>query len=66
MLNYFKEEENLGPMDPIEAEVDAIRQQIWQEIKDMTVEEHIAYFERETADVRKQFNIRQADSVPKR
>ncbi|MBQ6001798.1 MAG: hypothetical protein IJL18_02980 [Synergistaceae bacterium] len=53
-------------MDPIEAEVDAIRQQIWQEIKDMTVEEHIAYFERETADVRKQFNIRQADSVPKR
>ncbi len=63
MLNYFRDEENLGPMDPIEAEVDAIRKKIWQEIKDMTTEEHIAYFERETADVIKQFNIKQAASI---
>ena len=60
MLDYFRDEE-LGGMDPIEAEVDAIRRQIWQEVKDMTIEEHIAYFERETADVRKQFHIKTAD-----
>ena len=63
MLNYFKEEDDLAPMDPIEAEVDAIRRQLWDEIKDMTIEEHLAYFSRETADVRKQFNIKQAASI---
>ncbi|MBQ6115049.1 MAG: hypothetical protein IJL11_06695 [Synergistaceae bacterium] len=61
MLNYFKDE---GPteMDPIEAEVDAIRRKIWEEIKDMTIEEHIAYFDRETEDVRKQFHIKTISS----
>ncbi len=29
----------------------------------MTIEEHLAYFSRETADVRKQFNIKQAASI---
>ena len=57
MLNYFKDEEPTE-MDPIEAEVDAIRRKIWEEIKDMTIEEHIAYFDRETEDVRKQFHIK--------
>ncbi|MBQ3758986.1 MAG: hypothetical protein II876_05915 [Synergistaceae bacterium] len=61
MLNYFKDEEPIE-MDPIEAEVDAIRRKIWEEIKDMTIEEHIAYFDRETEDVRKQFHIKTISS----
>ncbi|MBQ2617549.1 MAG: hypothetical protein IJG51_08105 [Synergistaceae bacterium] len=61
MLNYFKDEEPTE-MDPIEAEVDAIRRKIWEEIKDMTIEEHIAYFDRETEDVRKQFHIKTISS----
>ncbi len=61
MLNYFKDEE-ATEMDPIEAEVDAIRRKIWEEIKDMTIEEHIAYFDRETEDVRKQFHIKTISS----
>ena len=61
MLNYFKDEEPTE-MDPIEAEVDAIRRKIWEEIKEMTIEEHIAYFDRETEDVRKQFHIKTISS----
>ena len=61
MLNYFKDEE-ATEMDPIEAEVDAIRRKIWEEIKDFTIEEHIAYFDRETEDVRKQFHIKTISS----
>lgn len=51
-------------MDPIEAEVDAIRHQIWEEVKDMTIDEHIAYFDRETADVRKQFRMKESRLQP--
>ncbi len=45
-------------MDPIEAEVDAIRQQIWQETKDMTREERRDYLIRRTAPIIKQYNIK--------
>ncbi len=63
MLNYFKDEENLGPMDPIEAEVDAIRRKIWEETKHMTPEERIADLIRRTDPLIKQFNIKQAASI---
>ena len=36
-------EEVLDDMDPIEAEVHAIRQQMWEETKHMTMEERWAY-----------------------
>lgn len=39
-------EEVLGEMDPIEAEVDAIRQRLWEETKDMTTEERWAYMKK--------------------
>ncbi|MBQ6971498.1 MAG: hypothetical protein IJP86_03990 [Synergistaceae bacterium] len=42
MLDYFKDEE-LGEMDPIEAEVDAIRKQLWEETKNMTRQERWDY-----------------------
>ncbi len=51
-------EEILMEMDPIEAEVDAIRHQIYEETKHMTLEEHIAYFMKKTAPIVKQFNIK--------
>ena len=37
----------------IEDEVDAIRDQIYEEIKDMTPAEHIAYFKAKTEEARK-------------
>ena len=63
MFSYFKNKEP-NEMDSIEAEVDAIRKKLWEEIKDMTPDEHVAYFERETADVRKQFNIKTSRLKP--
>lgn len=44
-------------------EVHAIRLMIWDEIKDMTPEEEAAYWERETADVMKKYNIKRAASA---
>ena len=51
-------------MDPIEAEVDTIRQKIWAKIKDMTPEEMTAYFYRETEPIIKKFNIKVSDLKP--
>jgi len=44
-------------------EVHAIRLMIWDEIKDMTPEERSAYWERETADVIQQYNIKRVASA---
>ena len=57
MINFFDEEE-LGEMDPIEAEVYSIRRQIDEEIKGMTPEEVTAYFMRETEGITKQFHMK--------
>ena len=63
MFNYFKDEEPTE-MDPIEAEVDAIRQQIQAETRGMTPEEVTDYFMRETEEVRKQFHIKTSRLQP--
>ena len=57
MSNFFVEEE-LAPMDPIEAEVDAIRRKIWEETKHMTPEERIADLIRRTDPLIKQFHMK--------
>ena len=41
-----------------EEELEEIRRQICEEIKDMTPEEHVAYFRAETDPVIKEFNIK--------
>lgn len=51
-------EEFIGEMDPIEAEVDAIRQQIYQETKDMTPEERMHYLIRRTDPIIKKYNMK--------
>jgi hypothetical protein len=43
---------------PVEEEVDAIRDRIWEEIKDMTIEEWCAFIDRRTAPVMKEFGIK--------
>jgi hypothetical protein len=43
---------------PVEEEVDAIRDRIWEEIKDMTPEERCAYIDQKTAPVIKEFGIK--------
>ncbi|MBR0256710.1 MAG: hypothetical protein IJQ58_03150 [Synergistaceae bacterium] len=60
----FFEEEELGEMDPIEAEVYAIRRQIDEEIKGMTPEEVTAYFMRETEGITKQFHMKTSRLKP--
>ena len=57
MLNYFKDEEPTE-MDPIEAEVDAIRRRIWEETKHMTPEERIADLIRRTDPIIQEFHIK--------
>ena len=57
MLNYFRDEE-LGEMDPIEAEVDAIRRQLWEETKNMTRQERWDYMRKQNEDFYKDFNIK--------
>lgn len=54
----YEDDDELGEMDPIEAEVDAIRQKIWEETKHMTPEERIADLIRRTEPLIKQFNFR--------
>ena len=51
-------EEVLGEMDPIEAEVDAIRLQLYEETKHMTMEERWAYMNERTDPLLKKFNIK--------
>ncbi len=63
MINFFEEEE-LGEMDPIEAEVDAIRQQIQAETRGMTPEEVTDYFMRETEEITKQFHMKTSRLQP--
>ena len=58
MSSFFAYEENPAPMDPIEAEVYAIRRQIDKEIDGMTPEEVTEYFMRETEDITKQFRMK--------
>jgi hypothetical protein len=43
---------------PVEEEVDAIRDRIWEEIKDMTPEERGAYYDRKTIPVMKEFGLK--------
>ena len=47
-----------------EDELDAIRLQIYEEIKDMTPEEHVAYFRTEAEPVMKEFNMKWATLQP--
>lgn len=64
MSNFFEEEEELGPMDPIEAEVDAIRQKIWEETKHMTPEERVADLIRRTDPLIKEFHMKTSRLQP--
>ena len=57
MSNFFENEE-LGEMDPIEAEIDAIRKELWEEVKDMTPDEHVAYINAKTEPIIKQFHMK--------
>ncbi len=63
MSNFFVEDE-LGDMDPIEAEVYAIRQQIQKETDGMTPEEVTDYFMRETEEITKQFHMKTSRLKP--
>jgi hypothetical protein len=49
--------------NPIEDEIDAIRDQIYEEIKDMSPAEETEYFRRETEAVIKQYSFRVAKSA---
>jgi hypothetical protein len=46
-----------------EEELDAIRVAIYEEIKDMTPEEHIAYVKEQVASVHKEYNIRVVNNI---
>jgi hypothetical protein len=48
----------------IEDEIDAIRDKICEEIKDMTPEEEVAYFNAAAEEARTKYNIRVVKSVP--
>jgi hypothetical protein len=47
---------------PVEEEVDAIRDRIWEETKGMTPAEFNEYIERKTAPVMREFGIKVASS----
>jgi hypothetical protein len=49
--------------DTFEDELDAIRLAIYEEIKDMTPEEEIAYFKAQTAPIYEQYNIRRVSEA---
>lgn len=55
---------NIMEMDPIEVEVDAIRQKIWERTKHMTSEERIADLIRRTDPIMKKFHIRESKRKP--
>ena len=46
-----------------EEELDAIRVAIYEEIKDMTPEEHIAYLKEQTAPVHEKYHIRTVSRI---
>jgi hypothetical protein len=46
-----------------EDELDAIRVAIYEEIKDMTPEEHIAYLKEQTAPIHEKYHTRTVSSV---
>ena len=50
--------------DPIEEEINAIRLQIYEEIKDMTPEEEAHYFISRTDPIIKQFNMKMSTLKP--
>lgn len=56
--------EEVMEMDPIEAEVDAIRQRIYERTKNMTLEERRDYLIRKTDPIIKQFHIRMSKLKP--
>ena len=58
--------EEILEMDPIEAEVDEIRRQMYEETKHMTHEEHIAYFKNVTDPIVKQFHIKVCNIEPRK
>lgn len=64
MSNFFENNEELGEIDPIEAEIDAIRKELWEEVKDMTPEEHVAYINAKTAPIIEQFHIKVSKLKP--
>ncbi|MDR3338033.1 MAG: hypothetical protein LBT16_12605 [Treponema sp.] len=47
----------------IEDDLDAIRDQIYEEIKDMSPAEEVEYFNRETAEAIKKYGLRVAKSA---
>ncbi|MDR0765205.1 MAG: hypothetical protein LBE65_06430 [Synergistaceae bacterium] len=49
-----------------EEELDAIRLEIYEEIKDMTLEEEIAYIKTQAAPIYEQHGIRHAKSTAKK
>ncbi|MBQ7560941.1 MAG: hypothetical protein IJS99_03770 [Synergistaceae bacterium] len=51
-------------MDPVEAEIDAIRQQIYEETKHMTPEERVADLIRRTDPIIKQFHMKVSSLKP--
>ncbi|MBR2207439.1 MAG: hypothetical protein IJ859_01370 [Synergistaceae bacterium] len=63
-LEYIDDDGNLCELDPIEAEVDAIRQQIWEETKNMTSDERITNLIRRTAPIIKQYNMKVSTLKP--
>ncbi|MBQ9403826.1 MAG: hypothetical protein IJR35_06465 [Synergistaceae bacterium] len=52
--------------DPVEEEINAIRLQIYEEIKDMTPEEEARYFISRTDPVIRQFNMKMSTLKPVR
>ena len=64
MQDYFFEEEELPPMDPVEAEIDAIRQKIYEETKHMTMEERLADLKRRTDPIIKQYHMKVSSLKP--
>ena len=63
-LEYLDDDGNICELDPIEAEVEAIRQQIWEETKYMTSEERIADLIRRTKPIIKQYNMKVSTLKP--
>ncbi|GHV27068.1 hypothetical protein FACS18948_3850 [Clostridia bacterium] len=51
--------------DTIVEEIHAIRRQIDEETRDMTPDEHTAYFRKSTDEVAKQFNFKRVDRAPR-
>jgi hypothetical protein len=57
-VQSMTEQKRKSMYTPVEEEVDAIRDRIWEEIKDMTPEERGAYYDRKTLPVMKEFGLK--------